>query len=308
MNEGGGNTENNETKESLWQRARDYPGAERADAYDELAHRAYDEYNYIEALSLLEAAIDVLEEHEPDSYQTQKIHIYHGIEQSLYALGRFQEAADAACVRVEKIRNWDQKDLPAALRDLGRICFAASKYEKSLEAHLESIELFDPTHVELDYAVDYLNIAMAYNALQKYSDAIEFALLARGIFKEEKIVLSVAECDSELSEAYGGLGDGVNAEYYAQLALDVLTFMEISSRIPYLLFHLAVAKRLQGELEPALDLLEKSRSGVVSETPNNFSFLVKIDREGAGILISQGKVGKANEVLRRLGTIEEIID
>ena len=308
MNEGGWETENYESKETLWERARENDGSVRADAYGELGQRAYHENNYIEALNLLEVARDLLEESEPDGYVRQKIHIYEGIEHSLFALGRYADAAEAATIRVQKIRNWDEQELPAALRDLGRVWFAASNFEKSLAAHLEAIELVDPTHVESDYAIDYLNIAMACNGAGKFPDAIQYAVLAREIFKREKIPLSVAECDGELAESYVELGDGINAEHYAQLALDVMNFMGITSRVPYLLYHLGVAKRLQSELDKALELLEESRAAIVSQTPNYFSFLIKIDREVAGILISQGKVGKANEILRRINTIEEIID
>ncbi len=308
MNEGGWETENYESKETLWERARENDGTVRADAYGELAQRAYHENNYIEALTLLEVARDLLEESEPDGYVRQKIHIYEGIEHSLFALGRYGDAAEAASIRVQKIRSWDEQELPDALRDLGRVWFAASNFEKSLAAHLEAIELVDPTHAELDYANDYLNIAMACNGAGKFPEAIQYALLAREIFKREKISLSLAQCDGELTESYVELGDGVNAEYYAQLALDVMNFMGITSRVPYLLYHLGVAKRLQSELDKALELLEESRAAIVSQTPNYFSFLIKIDREVAGILISQGKVGKANEILRRINTIEEIID
>jgi hypothetical protein len=72
-------------------------------------------------------------------------------------------------------------------------------------------------------------------------------------------------------------------------------------------YYLAIAKRLKSEFEETENLLDISRSLALKYGKNEWKILVDIDRELAGIYIVRGKVSAANDILRRVKTVEEVL-
>jgi hypothetical protein len=138
--------------------------------------------------------------------------------------------------------------------------------------------------------------------------AIERLNTARSAFKKLKEPKWVAICDGELAESYIGLNDGVSIEKYAQLALGTAELVEDRYRQWWLHYYLAIAKRLQGELDAAVEHLETGRNLAISFGCEEFRYLAKIDLELASIYLIKGMVKQAEELQRRARNVEEILE
>jgi hypothetical protein len=95
-------------------------------------------------------------------------------------------------------------------------------------------------------------------------------------------------------------------EEWSRKALD---FAELTgdSRWQYILnYFLGVAKRLKGEIDAADDFLEKAKAQAILFNID-WNYVVKIEKEIAGLEVIRGHVSAANEIFRRVATIEETL-
>ena len=296
-----------EREQLLWQEVRQCEGAERARAIAALSRILWNRNNYKESLAFCESARDLYLEAGRENYLDELTDVNFGIMNNFDMLDRPREAAEAAAVICELYKETDHPMLGELLRDQGRYWFSAGEIEKSLACHLEGMSIVDPDQTEISRGIDLLNVGMARKRLCRYADAIEDLKEAIAIFKAEKDPSWVSKCHGELSEIYMALEMPDEIEEWARKALD---YAELSgnARWEYWLnYYIGVARKIKGDLDAAEEYLAKARFQVVQYTDHDWKALIKIEKEIAGIDVIRGKVSQAEEILRRVSTIEETL-
>jgi tetratricopeptide (TPR) repeat protein len=155
--------------------------------------------------------------------------------------------------------------------------------------------------------VDYLNIGMTFKSLKRYPEAIEALRTAREIFKEAKDSYYIVTCDEELTEVYIALGNPVEIQYYAQRALDFYTLLQNHRHTWWLKYYIGIAHRLLGEDDEAIELFEDAKSLALAMGYQEWEFLIKVEKEMAEMFIVRGRVHEANEIFRRIKSVEDIV-
>jgi tetratricopeptide (TPR) repeat protein len=300
-------TSQEEREQELWREVSQSDGAERAEAITALGRILWDKSKYKESLAFCESARDLYLEAGRENYLDELTDVSFGIMNNLDMLHRPREAAEAAAAIVELYKETNHPMLGELLRDEGRYWFSAGEIEKSLERHLEAIAIVDPDQSEIGRGVDLLNVGMARKRLGHYIEAIENLKDAIAIFKTEKNPSWVSKCHGELTEIYTELEMPEEIEEWARKALD---FAELTGngRWEYWLnYYIGVARKIKGDLDSAEEFLAKAKHQAIQSGDQDWNVLVKIEKEIAGIDVIRGKVSQAEEVLRRVATIEETL-
>ena len=296
-----------EREQELWREVSQSEGAERAEAITALGRILWDKSKYKESLAFCESARDLYLEAGRENYLEELTDVSFGIMNNLDMLHRPREAAEAAAVIVELYKETNHPMLGELLRDEGRYWFSAGEIEKSLERHLEAMAIPDIDQSEISRGIDLLNVGMARKRLGHYLDAIENLKEAIAIFKAEKSPSWVSKCHGELTEIYTELEMPDEIEMWARKALD---FAEISGngRWEYWLnYYIGLARKIKGDLDSAEEFLAKAKFQAIQSGDQDWNLLVRIEKEIAGIDVIRGKVSQAEEALRRVSTIEEIL-
>jgi tetratricopeptide (TPR) repeat protein len=296
-----------EREQELWREVSQSEGAERAEAITALGRILWDKSKYKESLAFCESARDLYLEAGRENYLDELTDVSFGIMNNLDMLHRPREAAEAAAVIVELYKETNHPMLGELLRDEGRYWFSAGEIEKSLERHLEAMAIPDIDQSEISRGIDLLNVGMARKRLGHYLDAIENLKEAIAIFKAEKSPSWVSKCHGELTEIYTELEMPDEIEMWARKALD---FAEISGngRWEYWLnYYIGLARKIKGDLDSAEEFLAKAKFQAIQSGDQDWNLLVRIEKEIAGIDVIRGKVSQAEEALRRVSTIEEIL-
>ena len=296
-----------EREQELWREVSQSEGAERAEAITALGRILWDKSKYKESLAFCESARDLYLEAGRENYLDELTDVSFGIMNNLDMLHRPREAAEAAAVIVELYKATNHPMLGELLRDEGRYWFSAGEIEKSLERHLEAMAIPDIDQSEISRGIDLLNVGMARKRLGHYLDAIENLKDAIAIFKAEKSPSWVSKCHGELTEIYTELEMPDEIEMWARKALD---FAEISGngRWEYWLnYYIGLARKIKGDLDSAEEFLAKAKFQAIQSGDQDWNLLVRIEKEIAGIDVIRGKVSQAEEALRRVSTIEEIL-
>ncbi len=294
-------------EEELWKEVNQSEGADRARALTALSKILWDKSNYKESLAFCESARDLYLEAGRENYLYELTDVNFGIMNNFDTLDRPREAAEAAGVIIELYKETDHSMLGELHRDQGRYWFSVGEYEKSLASHLEGIAIIDPEQTEIARGIDLLNVAMAQNRLKLYEESIAQLKEAIAIFKKEKNPQWVSRCHGELAEIYFALEMPDEIEEWSRKALD---FAELSGndRWQYWLnYYIGVARKLKGDIDLAEEFLAKAKFQVVQFGEKDWNAVVKIEKEIAGIDLIRGKVSQAEEIFRRVATIEETL-
>ncbi|NBV69311.1 MAG: hypothetical protein EBR69_01125 [Synechococcaceae bacterium WB4_2_0805] len=103
-------------------------------------------------------------------------------------------------------------------------------------------------------------------------------------------------------------GLGVEALVHAQKGLDFAITSQNSSLETWATYRLGCAKVLLAELDEAENLLRDSL-GMNSRTANpDWDLTIELEKEIANILTTKGRVTEADEIRRRIKTLEETIN
>ena len=291
----------------LWQEVRQSTGAERAHALTGLSKILWDRYKFKESLAFYESARDLYIEAGRENYLDELTDVNIGIMHNFDMLDRPREAAEAAGEVIALYKETDHPMLGELLRDQGRYWFSAGEYEKSLALHLEGIEVIDVDQTEIARGIDLLNVAMARHRLLRYEEAIEGFKQAIAVFKKEREPRWVSKCHGELAEIYYALKMPDELEEWARKALDYAELTGNTRWEYWLNFYIGFARKLKGEIESAEEYLAKAKYQVVQFGDPEWDALVKIEKEIAGIDVLRGRVSQAEEILRRVATIEETL-
>jgi tetratricopeptide (TPR) repeat protein len=295
-------------EQELWQEVSQSEGAERARALNALGSLKWEQDNHTESLALCESARDLYLEAGRDDYLDELTDVNFGIMNNLDMLGHRREAAEAAGEIIALFRETDHPMLGELLRDQGRYWFSVGEFEKSLASHLEAIKIVNPEQTEISRGIDFLNIAMARSALCEYGAAISDLHEAMDIFRSERAPKWIAKCHGELAEIFFALGMPDELEKWARKALDYAELTKDRQWEYWLNYYLGVAQKIKGDFDSAEKFLNKARTKVAKHGAEDWKAVIAIEKEIAGLYVIKGRVSQANEILRRVATIEESME
>ena len=296
------------TEEMLWDRIPEVDGEERASTYYELSARIYARGQYDEALALAETARDIystLGESAPSEGLAQA---YSAIGYNLNQLKRMDEAATAMSKAVEILR---ENKSPIALElacTLGEWWYTSKEYDKVVETMNECAQEHLVDGNEIGAANDLHLIGCAERELKNYERSIDAFKEARALFKRNKEVIHVARCDQKIASCLIELGEGELALETARKAVDVFETGHDHRRETFAQFEYGKAQILLEKFDDALATLEQVLSVVSEDEPKDFEFIVDVETRIAKIIRMQGRTDEADEIERRLKSVQETLD
>jgi tetratricopeptide (TPR) repeat protein len=300
--------ENKPDEKELWKKIPSTQGADRADAYIELSHLAYDRGDHKAALALCQSAREIYEGLTTYVGTSQLLHVYEGITWSLRRLDRDAEAAQVALDAVALLNEEDPLAATEMFRDAGRFFYAAGEYEKSLECHNKAIADCNPDMTDTNMGCDEYNCGSTLVQLKRYAEALPHLLAARGYFKKSKEPERIFYCDEYITVCYIELNNSVEAINYAQKTLDFAVTAQKRVLETWARYRMGCAKVLIGELDVAEDELREALSMNASSPDVDWDLAVEIEEEIVKILITKGRVLEADEITRRLANLKDILE
>ena len=300
--------ENKPDEKELWKLIPSTHGADRAETYVELSHLAYDRGDHKAALALCQSAREIYEGLTDFVGTTKMLHVYEGITWSLRRLDRDEEAAYVALDAVTLLKEDDPAAATEMFRDAGRYFYAAGEFQKSLDCHQLALGDVNPDLSDITIGVDYFNCGSSLVRLDKYADALPYLVTAREYFKKAKEPERVYCTDEFLTIAYTELENGVEAMIHGQKSLDFAITAQNKYYQMWAHYRLACAQILMGELEYAEEHLRTSISMNTSSCQPDWDLALDAESAVADIYTTQGRTEEADEIVRRLKTLEEIMD
>lgn len=294
----------------LWLRAKESDGIPRARSYHELSKFEYEKENYKEALSMCLVAKEIFEAEDEGDYTSEILDIYRGMSFMYENLNDGDLAESTLKSAIDIAKKNDSALLADLLRQLGRLYFDHENWEGSINSHLEANAIPNTDSDEVRArAVDFLNIGMAYNRNKSYEEAVKNHKIALQMFTQEEAgPYWVVSTHAEIAAAYVGLKAADDILYHAQIALDWFEMEEDHQRVWSLKYNKAIAYRIKGEFEFALELLSQARA-LAKENCKNFNvFAVDFDKEVGEIWIQQGKVKAGTEMVRRAESVKKSLE
>ena len=296
------------TEEMLWDRIPEVDGEERASTYYELSARIYARGQYDEALALAETARDIYSTLGDSAPSEGLAQAYSAIGYNLNQLKRMDEAATAMSKAVEILR---ENKSPIALElacTLGEWWYTSKQYDKVVETMNECAQEHLVDGNEIGAANDLHLIGCAERELKNYERSIDAFKEARALFKRNKEVIHVARCDQKIASCLIELGEGELALETARKAVDVFETGHDHRRETFAQFEYGKAQILLEKFDDALATLEQVLSVVSEDEPKDFEFIVDVETRIAKIIRMQGRTEEADEIERRLKSVQETLD
>ena len=296
------------TEEMLWDRIPEVDGEERASTYYELSARIYARGQYDEALALAETARDIYSTLGDSAPSEGLAQAYSAIGYNLNQLKRMDEAATAMSKAVEILR---ENKSPIALElacTLGEWWYTSKQYDKVVETMNECAQEHLVDGNEIGAANDLHLIGCAERELKNYEKSIDAFKEARALFKRNKEVIHVARCDQKIASCLIELGEGELALETARRAVDVFETGHDHRRENFAQFEYGKAQILLEKFDDALATLEQVLSVVSEDEPKDFEFIVDLETRIAKIIRMQGRTDEADEIERRLKSVQETLD
>jgi tetratricopeptide (TPR) repeat protein len=296
------------TEEMLWDRIPEVDGEERASTYYELSARIYARGQYDEALALAETARDIYSTLGDSAPSEGLAQAYSAIGYNLNQLKRMDEAASAMSKAVEILR---ENKSPIALElacTLGEWWYTSKQYDKVVETMNECAQEHLVDGNEIGAANDLHLIGCAERELKNYEKSIDAFKEARALFKQNKEVIHVARCDQKIASCLIELGEGELALETARKAVDVFETGHDHRRENFAQFEYGKAQILLEKFDDALATLEQVLSVVSEDEPKDFEFILDVETRIAKIIRMQGRTDEADEIERRLKSVQETLD
>ena len=305
--EGEDNLEEIITEEMLWEKIPEVEGLDRANTYYELSARIYARGQYDEALALAETARDIYADLGAIAPAEGLAQAYSAIGYNLNQLKRMNEAATAMSKAVELLRETKSPMAIELACTLGEWWYGSKEYEKTIECMNQCVQEHLVDGNDSGAANDLHLIGCAYRESKNYQKALEAFKESRALFKKLKEVINVARCDQKIAHCLTELGDAEGALIAAQKSLDVFVTAHDHRRETYSSFELGKAQLAAGYYEEALMTLENVLESVTEAEYKDFEFIIDIERKIALSLTKLERVDEANEIIRRLDAVTEVI-
>jgi tetratricopeptide (TPR) repeat protein len=291
----------------IWRATQEGLPVERARAYLHLSVIAHEECDFKEALDLSEIAYEILAKEPVEDCISDLLEAIHATAENLEITGEFERLVVILEKGVVLSRQYQSAELPIFLRSLGRAYHGLKNQEKSIEYHLESMAYPDPDRSDEQIGIDNLNLGMSYKLLEQYEKATEHLNIAREIFLRLKDPNYVAHVEGEFAEMYFSQKDSEKTKSYGKRALGIYQMINDYHRQWWLNYYIAVAHRIDNELDDAIKYLEKGRAIALANGWQEFKYLATVDQEMAKIYKLQGLDEAADELLERAKNVEDIL-
>jgi tetratricopeptide (TPR) repeat protein len=256
---------------------------------------------------MCEIAKEFFEHDGKSKYPSELIDVGMGISKNYEKLDREEDAAEAMGIAIEAARMLDHEELDDLLRDQGRYWYRAGQYESSIACHLEAMSISQMHLRNESPEIDNFNVGMGLYELKRYEEAEDAFFKSMAAYKELGDVPQVVDCHFRLTEIYMALENAVEIEHHGQKALDFYTVIGNDRRVWTLKYFLGVANRILGESETASRLFDEARNLAIAMGWQEWEFLIKVDKEIAGLFRANGLDDSADEILRRIKSIEELV-
>ena len=295
--------EDEQLEAELWVKAGSQDSEEKVEALIQLSYMSYNRGDHAESLALCETARDYYEALGAKASASTLAHIYNGIGYSLENLKRHSDAALAIDKAVEIYSEMGSPELLNALRYEGDSWYNAKEFEKAFLTYKRAFDVPNPDVAENNLAMMYGNAAGALQRMKKWPEALEYFLKAREIHKKAREPQCVVHCDEEIA----WLGNGMEAQHYAQKALDYAITAEDDFHLMWSNARMGLAKKALEEFDAALDFLATAKSMMVHRDNPPWRAIVKLEKQVASIYVIKGQLAEANEIERRIETLKEIV-
>jgi len=302
------NSEEIITEEMLWERIPEVQGLDRANTYYELSARIYARGQYDEALALAETARDIYADLGAVAPTEGLAQAYSAIGYNLNQLKRMNEAANAMSKAVDLLRETKSPMAIELACTLGEWWYTSKQYDKVVTTMNECAQEHLVDGNEIGAANDLHLIGCAERELKNYEKAIESFKEARVLFKRNKEVIHVARCDQKMASCLIELGQGELALETARKAVDVFETGHDHRRETFASFEFGKAQILLEKYDEGLATLENVLAVVSEDEPKDFEFIVDVESRIAKILRMQGRGEEADEIERRLKTVQEALE
>ena len=245
------NRDENLNEKELWENLASKDLLVRVDSYRKLSSKAYFDGRYKESLEMGSMARDLLIENGRDSFHKEIASILGSMTETLESMKDIPEAIKTIDQAITICKEYGDDEIGSYIRYKGRLYFQLKKYEESMACHKESVELPDIGPWEHSLGVDYLNIGMSLNRLERYSEAEEYLLKAIDSFlaeeeDEDERPNWVMRAYGEIVETYVGLKEGKRILHFAQPALDWWENQGDRRSCWWLKYYQAIGNRLEG--------------------------------------------------------------
>jgi len=290
----------------MWQILPTKVGIERAEILLELSRRASFRNSCEESLALAEEARDDLIK--AGAAQSLMVKAYTAESYALAQLNRKIEAANVLGKVVEISRLNEDPFIDDHLRMQATWYADMEDWQASLECQLEAIRVNEIDGDQQWLARSLFLAAGCYQNLKDYPLAIEHYKRARVIYKTEKNVNEVGNCDIWIGECYATLGNGELAITYANQALDIARLID---RTPWIVMGLLVKGKgyaLLADFEMAENYLQEAHYTLIGFDSTQWALIIEIMSELINIYRQTNRFGLADEVEARIATIREILE
>jgi tetratricopeptide (TPR) repeat protein len=229
-----------------------------------------------------------------------------GIGYSLKELNRVDEATKALDGAIDLLRESKHPFLVDTLRTKASWYGEQGKWQEALASYSELAQINELDSNEEFYARDLFAIANCYHELGSWSEVITYALKAREIFKEQKMVFEISWCDLNIADAHAELKDGEQAIFWGRKANDIATLRKDNEMICKSSFVMAKGYKVLEKYQDAENLLLAAQDLVAKS--GDWPQITKIERELISIYRLTERNTEADEAERRLSTLTEVVE
>jgi len=294
--------DNKETEDQeLWKQLPNTEGEERAELLIQLAQQALYRSSGNEALALAEQAHEIYQGLGARASSIAMANAITGIGYSLKELNRVDEATKALDGAIDLLRESKHPFLIDTLGTKASWYGEQGKWDEALASYSEIAQINELDSNTEFYARNLFSIAHCYHELGNWSEVITYALKAREIFKEEKMIFEISWCDLNIADAHAELGDGEQAIFWGRKANDIATLRKDNEMICKSNFVMAKGYKVLEKYQDAENLLLAAQDLVAKS--NDWPQITKIERELISIYRLTERSTEADEAERRLSTL-----
>ena len=299
--------DNRETEDQeLWRQLPQSEGEERAELLIQLAQQAIYRSSGNEALALAEQAHEIYKAMGAKASNVAMANAITGIGYSLKQLNRVDEATKALDSAIDLLRDNGHPFVVDTIRTKASWFTEMKRWDDAIATYQEIVRINEIDGNDEFVGRDLFSIAHCLYESGRWEEAIKTALRAREIFKEEKMVYEISWCDLNIAGAYVELGDGRMAIEWGQRANDVGVLRkdnEVICKSNYIMARGHIVLEQYGDAENLL----LAAQDIVSKS-GDYPQVEKIEKALATVYRATERDSEADEVERRLKTLQEIVE
>jgi tetratricopeptide (TPR) repeat protein len=299
--------DNKETEDQeLWKQLPNTEGEERAELLIQLAQQAIYRSSGDEALALAEQAHQIYQAMGATASSIGMANAITGIGYSLKELNKVDEATTALDGAIDLLRDSKHPFLADTLRTKASWYGEQSNWLRALDSYIEAAQIDEVDGNREFYARDLIAIANCYLELGNWSETITYALKAREIFKERKMVFEISWCDLNIANSHAELQDGEQAIFWGRKANDIGVLRKDDEVICKSSYAMARGFKILEKYHDAENLLLAAQELVAKS--GDWKQINRIERELISLYRLTNRETDADEAERRLSTLTEIVE